>query len=146
MAKARTPKKKDSTAARMEAQKERAAKLARLCARAADNCKASDVIVLEMTDLSTLCDYFVICTGNSAPQLKAIADHIEEDVRKALQAKPVSVDGDPSSKWVVMDYGGVMVHILSPETRERYQLENVWGDAPRLEKKISAMRRKNEKA
>jgi len=107
-------------------------KIARIAAKAADERKAEDVLVLNMEGLTVICDYFVICTGNSMPHLKAIAESITDAVRKELAIKPRAMDGETGSKWIVIDFGSVIIHILSPEMREFYRLENLWGDAPRM--------------
>lgn len=106
--------------------------IAKLAAITADECKAEDTLILEMTDLSSFCDYFVICTGKSTPQLSAISEKISEAIKEKTGTKALTIEGEPASRWIVMDYGAVIVHILSPEMREYYQLENMWGDAPRM--------------
>jgi len=123
---------------------EKAGKIAKIAAATADEGKAEDILILEMTNLTTLCDYFVICTGKSAPHLKAISERIVECVRDEISQKPVSVNGDTASRWLVLDYGSVIVHILSPETREYYQLENLWGDAPRILELLPEIRKKRD--
>lgn len=108
-------------------------KLARVCAAAAADKKAEDVTVLDMRGISTFTNFFVICSGTSEPQLKAIATSIREQAREELDAKPSSEDGFPASQWVVLDYGDVIVHLFHSEKRAYYGLENLWSDAPRLE-------------
>ncbi len=121
---------------------EKAGKIAKIAAATADEGKAENILILEMTNLTTLCNYFVICTGRSAPHLKALSERIVECVRNEINQRPGSVSGDTSSRWLVLDYGSVIVHILSPETREYYQLEHLWGDAPRVAELLPEIREK----
>ncbi len=107
--------------------------LARLCAQVADDRKAGDVMILDVSKFSTVADYFVLCTGNSEPHLKAIGDRIGRDVKEKLGVKPRTVEGTPSSQWVLLDYITVLVHVMTPDMRELYNLESLWGDAPTLE-------------
>jgi ribosome-associated protein len=108
-----------------------ALKLAKLCAAAALDKKADDVLVLDLRGLSSVTDFFVIVSGTSEPHLKAIADEIEKQAI-AIGDKPRAVDGFPASHWVVMDFTDVIVHIFHPRVREHYALENLWGDAPKV--------------
>jgi ribosome-associated protein len=82
--------------------------------------------------ISSFTDYFVICSGTSEPQLKAIAGEIEERLRDKHGIRAVSVDGFPASQWIVLDYLQVIVHVFRREKREFYSLEDLWGDAPRI--------------
>ena len=107
-------------------------KLAKLCASIAADKKAEDIVVLDLRKLSSFTDFFVICTGASEPQLKAIASEIEDRLKKEHKVRPMGVDGYPLSQWVIADYGDVVVHIFHPEKRALYCLEDMWNDAPRL--------------
>jgi len=107
--------------------------LVRLCAVAAHDKKAEDVVVLDMRGLSSFTDFFLIVSGSSEPQLKAIAGSIREKVREATGLRPLAEDGFPLSQWVIIDYGSVIIHIFHKEKRSVYALESLWGDAPRLE-------------
>jgi len=107
--------------------------LARTCAAAAADKKAEDLVVLDMRGISTFTDFFVICSGTSEPQLKAIASSIREQSRETLDRHPNSADGYPISQWIVLDYGDVIVHLFHSEKREFYGLENLWSDAKRLD-------------
>ena len=109
------------------------AELARTAAQAASDKKAEDIIVLDLTGLSDVCDYFVIATGANARLVDSVIDEIEEKVAAAFGEKPFSIEGRRGGTWVLMDYGSVVVHVFTPETREYYQLEKLWGDAPALE-------------
>ena len=106
--------------------------LARLCAAYATEKKAQNIVALDLREISTFTDFFVICSGSSEPQLKAIAGEIEDRLRKEHGLKPAAVDGFPTSQWIVLDYGSVVVHIFHEVKRELYGLEDLWGDAPQL--------------
>ena len=107
--------------------------LARLCAACATEKHAEEVVALDLRGISTFTDFFVICSGASEPQLKAIAGGITERVRTEQNLRPTAVDGYPLSQWVIVDYGSVVVHIFHQVKRELYSLEDLWSDAPRLE-------------
>ncbi|UCC24422.1 MAG: ribosome silencing factor [Gemmatimonadales bacterium] len=94
--------------------------------------KAQDVVLLDLRGISSATDHFVIASGTSDIQVKAIADHILEDLRKEGQ-KPAHVEGLETARWVLMDYIDFVVHVFHPQARDFYQLEALWGDAPRLE-------------
>jgi ribosome-associated protein len=102
------------------------------CTRSALDHKAYDLVVLETGHVSSIADYFVICTGRSDTQVQAIAEAIENDLR-AHGERPISVEGVPHGQWVLMDYGDVVVHIFNLPVREFYDLERLWVRAPRVE-------------
>jgi len=93
--------------------------------------KAQDVLVLELKGVSIIADYFVICSGESTTQVRAIVDAIEESFSKK-GLRPLGIEGQSYSRWVLMDYGDVIIHIFEEETRAYYQLEKLWLDAPRI--------------
>ncbi|GAB4523230.1 MAG: ribosome silencing factor [Pleurocapsa sp.] len=107
--------------------------LARKIAEAADDKKAANIVLLKVADVSYLADYFVIVTGFSITQLKAIANSIEEKIATELKKEPFRVSGKQEGGWIVQDYGDVIVHIFLPEEREYYNLEAFWGHAERIE-------------
>ena len=107
--------------------------LVRLCAQAAYDKKAEDLVVLDMRGISSFTDFFLIVSGTSEPQLKAIASSIREKVREVKGTRPIAEDGFPASQWVIIDYGSVIIHIFHKEKRDLYGLESLWGDAGRLE-------------
>lgn len=107
--------------------------IARLCAKYADDKKAGDIQLLDLRGLSPVTDFFVICTATSNPHLRAVRDEIVEQMRDEQGQKPMFSDGTHESQWLIVNYPNVLVHILSPEKREYYALEQLWGDAPRLE-------------
>lgn len=107
--------------------------LVRLCAQAAYDKKAEDLVVLDMRGISSFTDFFLIVSGTSEPQLKAIASSIREKVREVTGIRPIAEDGFPASQWVIIDYGSVIIHIFHKDKRDLYGLESLWGDAGRLE-------------
>ncbi|MEM0981489.1 MAG: ribosome silencing factor [Cyanobacteria bacterium P01_H01_bin.58] len=103
--------------------------LALTAARAADERKGGDIRVLKVTDVSYLADYFVVITGFSSVQVRAIARTIEEAIEAELNREPLRTEGQLEGSWVLQDYGDVIVHIFMPEAREYYNLEAFWGHA-----------------
>lgn len=89
-------------------------------------------MVLDMRRLASFTDFFLICSGNSEPHLKALVSELEERLRKEHDVRPTRIDGFPLSQWVVADYSDVIVHIFHQEKRDFYSLEDLWADAPRL--------------
>jgi ribosome-associated protein len=102
-------------------------------ANAAEDKKAADIVLLKVSDVSYLADYFVIITGFSRAQLNAIAESIEERLEEKYNLHPVRISGKREGGWVVQDYADVIVHIFLPEEREYYNLEAFWGHAERYE-------------
>jgi len=107
-------------------------KLALLCRALADNKKAEDIVILDVRNLSDITDYFVIATGTSEPHLRAIVEEITDKLQTEHGLRPRATDGSVQTAWVVLDFFDVIVHILRPDVRERYDLEGLWGDAPRV--------------
>ena len=106
--------------------------LATVAAKAMDSKKAKDIRVLKVEDLTVLTDYFVIGTGSSATQVKALADEVEYQLGQA-GVKPLRREGMDARNWILLDYGTVIVHVFYPETREFYDLEHLWADATPVE-------------
>lgn len=106
-----------------------AKQLALLCRELADNKKAEDIIVLDVQKLSSVTDYFVICSGTSAPHLRAIVVEIEDRLDQEQHIKPIATDGMSDGRWVVLDFFDVIVHIMHPDVRKQYDLEGLWSDA-----------------
>jgi ribosome-associated protein len=106
--------------------------LSLLIANAAERKKAEDVVVLDLRGISTFTEFYVICSGSSEPQLKAIVEEIQEVLRKEADVRARRVDGFPYSQWVVADFGDVIVHVFHESKRHQYALEDLWSDAPRL--------------
>lgn len=113
-------------------------KLALLCRSLADNKKADDIVVLDVRDLSSVTDYFVIASGTSEPHLRAVVDEIQDDLREQHDIKPLAVDGTLHTGWIVLDFFDVIVHVMRKDLRERYDLETLWGDAPRVKARKKA--------
>ncbi len=88
--------------------------------------------MLDLRGICTFTDFYVLCTGASEPQLKAIASDATEQVRETFDIRPMGVDGSPMSQWVVADFGSVLLHVFHPSKRALYKLEELWNDVPRL--------------
>ncbi|HWP51256.1 MAG TPA: ribosome silencing factor [Clostridia bacterium] len=97
-----------------------------------DNKKGDDVRVLHIGTLTSIGDYFVVATGSSTTQVKALADSVDEKL-SAQGIQPRRIEGYTSASWILMDYNDVIIHIFLKETREFYSLERLWGDAPEVE-------------
>ncbi len=106
--------------------------LARACAEAAADRKAEDIQIIDLRGISDFTDFFIVCSGTSDPQLKAIAGAIRTKVREEFQKGALSEDGAATSRWVVIDFAQVIVHVFHHEARSFYMLEDLWGDAPRI--------------
>ncbi len=120
---AKTEKRRKST--KVPSQVERAA-------RAADDKKAQDLVVLDLRKAAGFTDFFVICSGTNARQIRAIADGVMESLA-AEGAKPAHVEGYDRSEWILIDYFDFIVHVFAPETRIFYGLERLWGNAERVD-------------
>ena len=107
-------------------------KLALLCRELADDKKAENITILDVREVSSVTDYFVIASGSSEPHLRAIVDHIADTLRDEHGQRARAVDGTLRAAWVVLDYFDVIVHVMRQDLRERYDLETLWGDAPRV--------------
>lgn len=123
----------ERTAASLSASGVSAREIAVEAAHACSDKKADDVVVLDLTELSDVCDYFVIATGSNGRLADAMVDEVEEKVAKAYGEHPFSIEGRDERSWILMDYGSVIVHIFAPEAREYYRIEKLWGDAPVLD-------------
>ena len=131
--KRRAPVKRNQAAddARSIKPDEAALALARRIVDLASDKKASDIVLLEIAGLTTVADYFVICSGSSERQLNAIATGIADGLRDE-GVKPVGREGSANAHWMLVDYGSVIVHVMAPPERDFYQLEKLWADAPLL--------------
>lgn len=110
-----------------------AIELALCAARAADEKLATDVMVLEVADVLGVCDDFVLATARNERQVKAVVDGVEESVRRYTGRSPLSVEGGDARRWVLLDYGDVVVHVFHVDERSYYRLERLYGDVPRIE-------------
>lgn len=107
--------------------------LALIAARAADDKKATDIMVQEVRELISVTDYFVIATASNNRQVQAIIDEIEEKTLEIARVKPYHREGTEDGLWALLDYGNFVVHVFQPETRDYYRLEALWNDAPVLD-------------
>ena len=103
--------------------------LARACAKAADDIKAENIRVWDMRGVSNLTDFMVVCSGSSMPQLRAILRDVAGTVEDLHGVKPTMTEGKADTKWVVLDYIDVMVHVMHDELRQYYSLEDLWNEA-----------------
>ncbi len=118
--------------------------LVRLCEEIAYERKAENIIRLNLKEYSAVSDYFLLCTATSTPHVGALAERIRRGVLEKMNIKPYRMDGSAESCWMIVDYGNVMVHIMTEEKREEYQLETLWNDVPAEDavKRIEAQLRK----
>ena len=93
-----------------------------------DDKKGVDIAVIDIGELSIVADYFVIVSGRSTTQVKALANNLEEEMSKVYGVEPLRSEGKRDGRWAVVDYGGVVVHVFHEETRRLYSLEQLWGD------------------
>ncbi len=92
--------------------------------------KGEDINVLDLREIeNNVCQYFVVCSGNSNTQVRAISSSVQKVVSKAIHEKPWHVEGQDSSEWILMDFVDVVVHIFQKQTRSHYDIESLWGDA-----------------
>ena len=90
--------------------------------------KGEDVLLLDIRDVSILADYFVIGSSTSERQAKAIIENIKQEMKQAFDVRPLHIEGEPATGWILMDYGGVVVHLFAPDVRAYYDLEGLWRD------------------
>jgi ribosome-associated protein len=107
--------------------------LARSLAAIADSKKAEEVVVLDMRELVAYTDFLAICTARSERQARAIVDEVRVQVKREAGLLPGGVDGGGEAGWTILDYLDCVLHVFTPDARERYGLEELWRDAPRLE-------------
>ena len=116
--------------------------LAQWCAWFADNRKAENITILDIAKLSSVADFFVIVSGTSEPHLRAIKREITDRLQVDFGIQANAVDGGPNTNWQVLDFFDVIVHIMEPEVRESYDLEGLWKDAPRINRRKPAAPKK----
>lgn len=107
------------------------------CRELADDKKAENIVILDVRHVSSITDYFVLCTGTSEPHLRAIVDEITEGLEIEPGIRPRAADGTLETAWIVLDYFDVIVHVMRQDTRDHYNLEGLWGDVPRLKPRRS---------
>ena len=101
-------------------------------ARTAEENRGENIVVLDMREITPVFDYFVIATGNSRRQLHAISEEIERVLKEELRDKRMGIEGYDESRWILLDYGNVVIHLFDAETRDFYALEDFWGQASRV--------------
>jgi len=103
-----------------------------------EDVKGQDITILDLRELeNTVCDYFIICEGNSNTQVNAIVNSIQKKVSKEIKDKPWHIEGSANAEWVLMDYVNVVVHVFQKHIREYYDIESLWGDAKTTEIKTA---------
>ena len=112
--------------------------LARRLAEFADDKKAEDIVVLDMRKLVSYTDFLAICTARNERQARGIVDEVRVRIKQETGQLPGGVDGEGAAGWVVLDYLDCVLHVFTPEARDRYQLGDLWRDAPRLELDLDA--------
>lgn len=114
----------------MSTKKEQIDQLITYIIQGIEDIKGNDIEIIDLREIeNTVCDYFIVCSGNSNTQVDAIESSVRKVVSKALQDKPWHVEGLENSQWVLMDYVDVVVHIFQKQIREYYDIESLWGDA-----------------
>lgn len=111
--------------------------IARRIATLVDDKKGVDIKVLDVRGLANFADWFVFCSGRSDRQAKALHDAVREGMKADPGMLPVHTEGERERRWILLDYGDVIAHIMIPEVRDYYRLEELWGDAPRLELELT---------
>ncbi|HEV7918777.1 MAG TPA: ribosome silencing factor [Solirubrobacterales bacterium] len=107
--------------------------LARQIAELMDDKKGLDITVLDVRGLANFTDYFIVATGRTDRQVKAIHDAVREGMKETFEMLPTRTEGEMERRWILLDYGDCIAHVMQPETRDFYRLEQLWGDAPRLD-------------
>ncbi len=115
---------------------QRSQELARAAAQTALDNGATDLVVLDMTGLTAIFDYFVIATGTSKRQIVSLSEDIRLKLEKELKDKRISLDGQDTGKWIVLDFGSVVIHLFDEDTRQFYSLETLWADAPNVTEEL----------
>jgi ribosome-associated protein len=111
----------------------RSLQLALAAARTAADNRGQDILVLDLRKVTPVFDYFVIATGTSRRQLHAISEEIDHTLEDDLHDRRMGIEGYAESRWILLDYGSVVIHLFDAETRAYYDLENLWGNADRLD-------------
>ena len=113
---------------------QRSLQLALAAAQSAEDNKGQNVTVLDLRDQTVIFDYFVIATGSSQRQLRAISDAIDDVLQKELGHPRLGTEGYQDTKWILLDYGSIVVHIFDPTSRDYYALEDLWGGAKKVQR------------
>jgi len=104
-----------------------------LAVQSASEKKATEMVVLDLRQIASFAEFFVIATGSNQRQVQAISDEIEEQLKRRLATRPVRIEGYRTAEWVLMDYGDFLIHIFNKDAREFYDLERLWRDARKVE-------------
>ena len=129
-----------SAAAEKGVERLESTELAKRIAAIADAKQADDLVALDMRDLVGYTDYLVICTARNERQAKAIHDEVHLRLKHDEGLLPANVEGEREARWVLMDYLDCVLHVFVPELRERYRMEVLWGEAPRLDLELAGLR------
>ncbi len=105
----------------------------KIAVNALDSRKAMNIEVLHVGDITVMAEYFIICSGSSNTQIRTLGDEVEFQLKEKLELMPLHREGHPSSGWVLLDYGFMIVHVFHQDSREFYKLEHLWADADRIE-------------
>lgn len=116
----------------IDPRQQRSLELALAAAKTAEENRGEDVVVLDMRELTPVFDYFVVATGNSRRQLHAISEEIDHRLEDGLGDKRMGIEGYAESRWILLDYGNVVIHLFDEETRGFYALEDLWSGATRV--------------
>lgn len=106
--------------------------LAKLIVDIVEERKADDIVLLDLRPNTILADYFVICTGNSDRQIRALMDYVREGIKEKTRKIPKGIEGTPESGWVLMDYGDVIVHLFAEDQRDYYDIESLWSSVSQV--------------
>jgi ribosome-associated protein len=109
-----------------------ALKRALVAAQTADDNRGRDIVILDLREMTTFFDYFVVVSGTSRRQLHAISEEIDHALEEGMGDRRMGIEGYRESRWILLDYGDVVIHIFEPETRQYYDLENLWGNAKKV--------------
>ena len=126
------------TVPRTEECSARSLKLAIASARTADENRGQDIVVLDVRELTSMFDYFVIASGTSRRQIHAMSEEIDNKLEKELGDERMGIEGYNESRWILLDYGSVVIHLFDGETREYFALESLWADAPRVDWEVGS--------
>ena len=127
------PRSNETVANQESTSSTRSLQLAIAAARTADENRGSDIVVLDLRDLTCIFDYFVVITGTSRRQLHAISEEIDDKLQMELGDERMGIEGYSESSWILLDYGTIVVHIFDEETREYFALEDLWAGAKAVE-------------
>lgn len=106
--------------------------IAKKIAELASEKKGENIVILDVSKISTFCDFFIIVTGLVDTHIEALYEHIRLSLKKIYEIKPLHIEGEMYNKWVILDYGNVIVHIMTPELREFYALEHIWAKGKKV--------------